>query len=63
MRFFIVFKLRFIFKTQYYHFTCKVASTGQIVGDGVAANIRVNLTPRVEVNQNLVVDLSQQILL
>lgn len=50
-----------LFSNPVLSFTCKVASTGQIVGDG-AANIRVNLTPRVEVNQNLVVDLSQQIL-
>ncbi|EMB6103006.1 fimbrial protein, partial [Proteus mirabilis] len=50
-----------LFSNSVLSFTCKVASTGQIVGDG-AANIRVNLTPRVEVNQNLVVDLSQQIL-
>ncbi|MBG6016301.1 fimbrial protein [Proteus mirabilis] len=49
-----------LFSNPVLSFTCKVASTGQIVGDG-AANIYVNLKPRVEVNQNLIVDLSQQI--
>lgn len=41
-------------------FTCKINSTGQIVGAG-SANVYVNLTPSIGVGQNLIVDLSSEI--
>lgn len=60
LRFLLLLNLSVI-SNSVFSFSCMVTSTGQYVGGG-SANIHVNLTPRVEINQNLIVDLSGQIM-